>query len=452
METSYILSKIKNNSTVNLIINRLLQNKFDVFVVGGFIRDFLNNKQSKDIDMVTSAKIKDIQEIMKDQKIDLVGKSYLVLIINGIEISTYRKDIYFNNENLKPIETETVNLDASRRDLTINQMYINCKTGDLIDEHGGKKDLENRIIKFIGNPNDRILEDPCRILRACRFIAKINGTFDSATFEALKKHSSYLFNYKIAPERIRLEILKAMKIQKASLFFKALHSIGALNRIFPTLEDCYNHPHGNYHTEDVFEHNMITGDSIYTYDPILKLTGYLHDTGKPSAYSHAHKTFIDHEKLGAEVLGHHLKELTFSIKEIQKICGLIRLHMNSIQNMKPKTIRKLLKKLNDSNINVKDFIRLRMADRKANLNRKNFTLTEWKEMYKILICPKEEDIPFNVNSLAYKGGDIIKDFNIIPGPIVSKIQNYLLDQVLEMGAKFNTKEHLKIFIEEFLGE
>lgn len=444
MQTLQLLSKIKSNQKVNLIINRLLKNKHDVFIVGGFIRDFfLNNEQSNDIDIVSSASIEVIYDLFKDQKINLVGKSYLVLIINGIEVSTYRKDIY-NNTNLNVVEVKTIQEDANRRDLTINQIYVNCKNGDIIDDHGGRNDLQNRIVKFIGNPDKRIEEDPNRMIRACRFVAKLNGTFDVDTIVALRKNAK---KYKIAPERIRLEILKAMKIQKASLFFEALWLIGMLDQIFPSLNDCWNHPHGKHHIEDVFEHNMIAGDSIYTNDPILKLTGYLHDVGKPKSYED--EKFIDHEKDGEVLLKDELKKLTFSNDEIERITGLVRLHMNSIQKMSPKAIRKLLKKFDERNINVKDFIRLRMADRKANLARENFTLSEWKEMYKQLINPVNQEIPFSIHDLDLSGGEIIKDFNLKPGPEIGEIQRELLNFVIENGTN-NDKEILKNYVKDLL--
>jgi len=425
------------------IVKRLCDNNCDTYIVGGGIRDMLLGNNPDDYDVVTKATPEQVISLFQDDcVVKKVGKSFGVILVDGFEVATFREDIY-KDEKCSVRFAETIHEDLSRRDLTINAMAYCELTGELIDNHGGKKDLEERIIRFVGNPDDRILEDPIRILRACRFLAKIDGVFAPSTFEALKKHSEYLFNYKIAPERIRIEILKAMKIQKASRFFEALHSIGALKYIFPLMDDCWKHPHGNHHTEDVFEHCMMAGDSIWTKDPILKLTGYLHDVGKPSSYCDERLTFINHEKIGSEILHFHLKELTFGTLEIRRICGLIRSHMNSIKEMTPKAIRRLLKKFDDRGVEIVDFMRLRMADRKANIARTNFTLTEWKIMYNKLINGIEEELPFNAHSLVYTGGDIIKDFELKPGKIIGDIQDHLLEQVLENGSEFNDKNILK---------
>jgi len=165
----------------------------------------------------------------------------------------------------------------------------------------------------------------------------------------------------------------------------------------------------------------------------LRWSALLHDIGKPEAFTPIDQKFISHEIIGYIALKENLHQLTFSSDEITKICGLTKLHMNSIQKMTPKAIRKLLKKFNDEGVDVKDFLRLRMADRKANLSRENFTISEWKEMYKILMTEIKSDIPMNTHKLAIQGGDLIRELNLKPGPIISDIQKCLLCFVIEGG-------------------
>lgn len=423
------------------IVKRLCDNNCDTYVVGGGIRDMLLGFNPEDFDVVTKATPEQVMELFKDCNVKTVGKSFGVVLVEGYEVATFRNDYYENGE-CKVRFAENIHDDLSRRDLTVNAMAYCELTGNLVDDHGGKQDLDSRLIKFVGNPDDRILEDPNRIIRACRFVAKIDGTFEYKTLQALKKHSKYLFNYNIAPERIRLEILKAMKIEKASKFFEALKLIGALEWIFPKLDECYKHPHGNYHTEDVFEHCMICGDSISTKDPILKLAGYLHDIGKPEAFTPVDQKFISHEIIGSDNLRQNLHSLTFSTNEINKICGLVKMHMNSIQKMTPKAIRKMLKRFNENQVNVKDFLRLRMADRKANLSRENFSLTEWKQMHKTLTTEAKQELPFSVHDLELKGGDIIRELDLAPGKLISDLQKRLLDFVVEEGKEFNKRDIL----------
>jgi len=393
-----------------------------------------------DFDVVTEATPDKVLELFKDCKVKQVGKSFGVILVEGYEVATFRYDRYKNSKCIVSF-ADTIHEDLSRRDLTINAMAFCELTGELIDNHGGKEDLERRLIKFVGDPDKRIEEDPNRIIRACRFLAKIDGTFEYNTFKALKRN---VFKYKIAPERIRLEILKAMKIQEASKFFRALKSIDMLRFIFPSLDKCWKHEHGPHHVEDVFDHCMFAGDAISCDDPILKLSGYLHDVGKPISFKDG--KFIFHEIDGAEVLEKELKVLTFSTEEIKKICSLVKLHMNSIQKMSPKAIRKLLRKFDEHGVVIDDFITLRKADRRANIAREDFTPEEWIAMEQQLRQEIKEEKPFNVHSLALSGGEIIKKFGLKPGPEIGKLQAKMLDYIIDVGQEYNTFEDLENFL------
>lgn len=126
--------------------------------------------------------------------------------------------------------------------------------------------------------------------------------------------------------------------------------------------------------------------------------------------------------------------------------------MNSIEKMKAKTVRKFLKRLDERGVTLSEFFRIRMADRKANLAHDPFTLREYIAMINQVTNPEVADIPFNVNQLALKGGELIKEFNITPGPIVSELQNHLLNFVIERGPAHNTKQLLSIVAQRFLNQ
>lgn len=254
----------------------------------------------------------------------------------------------------------------------------------------------------------------------------------------------------IAPERIRLEIMKAMKIKNASAFFGALHMIGALKLIFPALDSCFGHEHGNHHVENVWEHCMIAGDSISTQFPLLKLAGYLHDCGKPQTFNPETKQFIGHEMAGARIAQTDLNILKFTTQEVLFVRGLIRSHMNSVQKMTPRAVRRFLKRLADRNVDLNDFFRIRMADRKANIRCEPFRLREWVEMIKQINNPAVKETPVNVLKLVVKGGDLINEFNLRPGPIVGIVHRHLLDFVINKGAEFNKREVLLAEAKRFI--
>lgn len=434
------------------LIEKLSNNGFRVFVVGGAIRDEFLGVEVNDFDLATNATPEKIIETFRGHKVKLVGKSFGVMIVDDIEIATFRKDRYegLNHKNCEISFAKTISEDLERRDLTINAVALCEQSGEIVDNFGGISDIKNKIIKFVGNPQERIFEDCNRIIRACRFLAQIDGEFDRETFESLRENAHFVKTH-IAPERIRKEILKGMKTQNASLFFSALECIGSLKFIFPELSKCVNHYHGVHHLENIFEHSMIVGDLISNKFPLIKLAGYLHDVGKVESFKNNNgENFAKHEIDSRNIVENDLKRLKFSNSETEKICGLIRCHMYSFNEITPKGVRRVLKKLDNRNITVSELFRLKIADRKGNLNKNPFTLSETKNRLKMIKEELNKETPFSVKSLALSGGEIISLFNLKPSPLISKIQKILLDFIIENGVEFNKKEILIGKVEEVL--
>ena len=198
------------------IIDKLLNNGYESYIVGGAVRDHLLGNKAYDIDIVTSAHPETIEEIFKGHKMKDVGKSFGVILVDDIEVATFRHDRYIglNDKNVQIRYVKTLEEDLARRDFTINAMAYDTAKGKVIDPFDGQSDLKNKIVRFVGDPLERIYEDPNRIVRACRFYSKLNGTFAKSTKEALIECGSYIEKF-VSPERIRLEVLKAMKIRRA---------------------------------------------------------------------------------------------------------------------------------------------------------------------------------------------------------------------------------------------
>lgn len=442
-----------------MIADKLVNNGFECFIVGGAVRDSLLGKEPKDIDFATNATPDQVAALFRDRKVSTNGKTFKVVMIDGVEVATYRKDRQnemFNAKHCKPTYAKTIEEDLNRRDLTINAMAFNmsepfdCFDKTMIDPHKGWEDLNKGIIRFVGDPLERIKEDPNRIIRACRFLATLEGRFEKQTLEVLQEYSHYVKDY-VAPERIRIEILKTMELETPSLFFSALHLIGALKYIFPEMNDCFNHQHGKYHLETVSEHLMLTGDIISPRFPLLRLAGFLHDIGKPLAMRIHDGSCLEHDRLGSKMVEKRLGDLKFSKKEIDTITQLVYVHMLTCKNITPKASRKLQKKLADKEINPRDFLRLRLADRLANLGKDPNTFSPIRDL--IINCgirKNEEELPFTVKSLALSGGELIDIFGLTPSPIVGKLQKHLLNFVIENGEEYNNKDKLLTESKKFL--
>lgn len=429
-------------ATPNYIIDVLCLNGFETYVVGGAVRDFLRGVKSKDVDIATSATSDKIEELFKDHKVKTKGKSFKVVFVDDIEVATFRTDEYFglDDKNVKISVVKTIDEDLARRDLTINAMARCQYTGRVIDKFGGEEDLKNKIIRFVGDPEKRIYEDPNRIIRACRFLALIEGTFDEHTKESLKKYS-YFVEEHIDVERIRVEILKSMECNKPSIFFFALHDIGVLKYIFPSLDRCFGHEHGPYHDEDIFTHSMLCGDYISKKKPLLRLAGYLHDIGKVYSACQDMNTgeyhFGGHEKVGCKVVREELIKLRFSNDEIDYISSLNELHMRQLSS--PRSIRRVFKLLADCSLDYKDLIRLKFADKKANLLRGAMDLSDAKNLVYNISNEINREPPNNFKHLKLNGNDIMKMTGIPQGKMIGEILKFLLQNVVDNPELNNTK-------------
>jgi len=416
------------------IMDKLCECGHDVYIVGGAVRDLLLSKKPKDDDIVTSATPEEIEELFQNERsVKKVGKSFSVIMVDGVDVATYRHDRYsgLSDKKVEVSFADSIQEDLGRRDLTINSMAFCQYTGEIIDLFDGRKDLKDKVIRFSGDPEKRIFEDPNRILRACRFKAVIEGTFAPETKNALIKFAHYIRDY-VAPERIRVEILKSMGAKKPSIFFEALHEIGALKFVFPSLNACFAHPHGSFHKEDIFEHNMICGDNVSPRCALTRLSAFLHDVGKPitaETSTEGELHFLDHEKVGAKVLADELRNLSFFKAEIKVICELVELHMRSFAT--PKATRRFLKRADELEVSYRSFLRLRLADRKANTSRKCFAVSEVREILKSIENARHVNVPTKIAGLPINGNDVVRVLDVKPGPIVGQILRHFLQMVTD---------------------
>jgi len=426
------------NKAFNLL-KELVSHNYEAYLIGGYVRDKLLEIESTDIDIVTSAKPDEIISIFKNHKCDLVGKTFGVVIVDNIEIATFRKDNY-DIGNMHVTFSKSLKEDVSRRDFTINSIAMDIY-GQIYDYYNGVEDLKNRTIRFVGNPISRIEEDPVRMLRGIRFATKINGNIHENSEKAIRKSNQLIRS--IPPERIRLEILKAIQTKNASRFFRLSARHNLLRHFLPELNESLGLSQNSYHDLTIFSHCMRTGDSISPKYPLLKLAGYLHDIGKSYVREYNQEkddyTFIGHEKIGHELVINRLKELKFSNEEVKYVSTLVRHHMINPESLKG--MKKLMLKLEDTGVTVKDFIRLKIADRRGKGEDYFMSVDKirtFSEVYKKIINFPE---PFALRHLAVNGHDVMDVLGIRPSPKVGEVLDQLLKIVLE-DPKLNNREVL----------
>lgn len=420
--------------TIRFILNTFQKNNFQAYIVGGAVRDIMRQQTPADIDILTHASIEEIQSLFSGQNVKRVGQSFPVCLVNGIEISSSRAG--FNVDSFPES-------DLSKRDFTINSMAFDPVAKKIIDPFNGRKDLEAAIIRFTKDPEERIKEDPVRIIRACRFAAMIEGHLSASSLEAILSAKD-LLDTPIAKERIRIEIIKALALKKPSLFFRTLHNIGVLSKIFPSLDRCYGVDGGPHHGETVFDHCLLVGDALPSSLSILRLAGFLHDVGKVDAakIKNGELTFAGHETFTRNVIS-DLTNLRFPVKEITYIESVIKTHMRPLKDdTTPKAARRLLAMLEAYGLDYRDFMRMRIADKRGNLAKRPYTLSEIRVRLKKIFNEINGQSVFQMNHLNITGNDIIRLTGVKPGAIVGKIKKILFEKVLD-DPQLNHYDELK---------
>ena len=413
----------KSKETIRFILDGFKKNGFQAYLVGGAVRDIMLQRTPDDFDILTNASIKEIQSLFLDQKVKTVGKTFPICIVNGVEISSGRA--VFDMASFPES-------DLAKRDFTINAMAYNSITKKIIDPFNGRKDLEDAMIRFTRDPEKRIHEDPVRMIRACRFVAMIDGSLSLSSLEVIFGNKD-LLDGPVAKERLHHEVMKALGLERPSLFFKALKKTGLLVKIFPSLDRCHGLDGGPHHGETVFDHSMLVGDALSPRFPMLRLAGFLHDTGKFDAakINEGKLTFAGHET-HTRALVHDLTTLRFSAKDITYIKALIKTHMRPLTDQTtPKAARRLLAMLDKHGLDYRDFMRLRIADKKGNLAKRPYTVSEIRIRLKKLFDELSGQKFLQMNHLEITGNDIIQLTGVAPGPDIGKIKQMLFEKVLD---------------------
>ena len=424
------------------IINKIEENGYEAYIVGGSVRDMLMGKVPKDWDVTTNAG-PDIIKRLFDKTVDTGIKHGTVTIIHEkqyVEVTTYRKDGYYSDYR-RPDSVEFITdlkEDLSRRDFTINAIAYNPVDG-FKDFNGGIKDIEDKIIRCVGDPEARFNEDAIRMLRAVRFSAQLDFDIDISTHEAIKKNANLIS--KIAVERIKGEFDKILVSKYVKKGIEQMSQTSLLRLILPELENCkglsQDNPHHDY---DVYNHTLKAVTNTKP-DLIMRLTMLLHDIGKVQT-----KTvdkmgighFYGHEVAGAEMADNILKRLKYDSKTKKTIVDLIRWHDYRI-NPDENSVRKALNKMGLDSFEV--YLLIREADIKAQssqyLSQKLINLRTTEKLYKRIIKNKE---PLTIKDLKINGHDLI-NLGIKNGKDIKLVLEFLMDNVLQ-NPKLNEKQTL----------
>ncbi len=333
------------------IVRRLRAAGHEAFWVGGSVRDLLRGVDPKDFDIVTSARPQEVQSLFP--RTAPVGARFgVVLVVENdrpYEVATFRTEAdYDDGRHPARVAFATAAEDVQRRDFTVNGLLMDPETGRIVDYVEGRGDIERRLIRTIGAPDERFAEDRLRMLRAVRFAAALDFTIDADTFAAIQRHASAIRG--ISAERIREEISRLLTSGGARRGMELLAASGLLAELLPEVAALKGvdqppafHPEG-----DVWEHTLrmlalLPGDA----DARLAWAALLHDVGKADTRFEdaAGVHFYGHVQEGERIAALILQRLRFSGEERSTVLALVREHMRfmNVREMRPNRLKRFLR-------------------------------------------------------------------------------------------------------------
>lgn len=410
---------------------------FEAYLVGGCVRDFLLNKKPKDWDLTTNARPEQIQKVFPDSIYENSFGTVGIKTRSGeleialVEATTYRLEGKYTDKR-HPDEitfAKTIEEDLARRDFTINALAMDLNH-KIVDPFGGQEDLKKKIIRAVGNPEERFQEDALRLMRAVRFMAQLNFQIDPRTESAIKKHAGLLEF--IAKERVRDELSKMLMATNATDGIRKMQESGLLKFVMPELEEGVGCGQNKHHIYDVFEHIVRSLDySAKKNHPFeVRLAALLHDVGKPRSKEGdgPESHFYAHQMIGEKMALKMLDRLHFSREIIERVALLVKEHMfvYDPESVTPAGVRRLVRRVGPENMD--NLLLLREADRIGSGVPK---AQPYRLRHLKFLIEKVSKDPISVKMLKVGGQDILQEAGIEPGPKVGSILSILLEEVLD---------------------
>ncbi|MEK7482655.1 MAG: HD domain-containing protein [Patescibacteria group bacterium] len=446
------METLKIPQEVNRVLENLQANDFEAFIVGGCVRDVLREVEPKDWDVTTNAKPEEIQRVFPKSFYENKFLTVTVQTDGGeegalkeVEVTTYRLEAKYTDKR-HPDEVsfaKTLQEDLARRDFTVNAIALGNGKPEIIDPFGGQEDLENKIIRAVGKPEERFSEDALRLMRAVRFSVCLGDswTIEEKTKDAIKNNSQWL--RAIAKERIRDEFLKIIMSPRASEGIELLRELGLLKYILPELEEGWEIEQSKHHIYGVYEHGILSLKyaAKENFNQNVRLAALLHDIGKPRTKRGQGQgaTFYGHEIVGYKMTVQALERLKFPRKDIEKIAKLVKYHLfyYNVDEVTDSSVRRLVRNVGPES--VEELLQVRMADRIGSGVPK---AQPYKLRHLKYVMDRVALDPISASMLKVSGDDIMTLLSIRPGPKVGQILDVLLGIVLS-DPKKNKKDFLE---------
>ena len=449
MVPTTLLNVLDEKPFLKELSNLYAKNGFQIYLVGGAVRDGILGIETKDFDFTTNASSEDsIKMLNKNEyKTTEIGRAFGTIETTvgdySIHITTYREDKY-NKDSRKPeIKTSgELETDLSRRDFTVNAIAYDINNSELIDPHGGLKDLSEGVIRTPDTADISFSDDPLRMLRACRFVSTHGFTPNNELFKAISKNVERIEI--VSTERIRDEFTKLLTGKEPSLGLKAFVESGLSELIMPELNELKIEVDPKHHHKDVYEHTMVVLDRV-SPTLISRMSALLHDIGKPKTkgIENGKVHFRHHEVVGAKMSKKILKRLKYDNETIKKVSLLVENHLRPHtfkMGWTDSAVRRYIIDAGGLLEELNDLVRADITTKnKAKYEEINKYLDEMEERIRE-VAEKEE---LSKLRPPISGDEIMDMFDLEPGPSVGVIMKALYEQRINDG-EVSKEEAIKL--------
>src|ERR687886_666536 len=454
----------------------------ELYLVGGYVRDRLLGREHPDADAATDAHPRRIKQLLRPHADHLwtVGERFGTIGAEmggyAVEVTTYRSDLYREGSRHPEVTFgESLEEDLARRDFTINAVAADALTGEILDPFGGRKDLELGVIRPVGDPLDRMRDDPLRMLRAVRFEATLSTpekpfAMTTELETAIRENAHWLEG--ISAERIREEFEKILVSENVAKGLRTLVRLGLMPYIVPEFMETVNvEQESEFHHKDVFEHTLIVTQNVKA-DPILRKAAFFHDIGKPRTLVYEHRCtycgakstsknagegecercggrtlpkkvhFYGHENVGAAIARKAMQRLVHPKDDIEAVAHLVGNHMRPMgyavgrDPWSDSAIRRFIRDTHLSRgdkelANVDLLLELARADITGSAPRRRRIAEEsWHSLKSRVEKVRAEDAIEKLQS-PLDGNQLMEHFGRGPGRWIKHIKDYLENEVVE---------------------